>query len=151
MPHPVIYHGDLNALLKAWKDDATTKLDNGQCARLVQVLTDVGLTARWQRGPKVLDSRHLLPGTVIANFKVVDGKPKYPNEHGYHSALFHQFEGRRVIANGLPCEFSMIDQWTGKAPGTRGVAILPPWFKKANPKHDTPSNRADEFYVVLVP
>ncbi|HEV7817330.1 MAG TPA: BPSL0067 family protein [Janthinobacterium sp.] len=151
MPHPVVYQGDLTALLKKWKDEGKQKLANGECARLPQELTDVGWTGRWQRGARVLDSPHLLPGTVIANFKIVNGRPKFPNEHGYHAGLFQRFEGRRVMSNGLPCEFSMIDQWVGRAPGERGVAILPPWFKKANSVHDTPSNRADEFYVVMVP
>ncbi|MDP3671775.1 MAG: BPSL0067 family protein [Telluria sp.] len=151
MPRPVVYQGDLAALLKKWKDEKIQKLANGECARLPQELTDVGWTGRWQRGPRVLDSRHLLPGTVIANFKIVDGKPKFPNEKGWHAGLFHRFEGRRIMSNGLPCEFSMIDQWIKKAPGERGMAILPDWFKKNNPRFDEPSNRADEFYVVLVP
>lgn len=31
------------------------------------------------------------------------------------------------------------------------MAILTPAFKQKFPRFDTPSNRADEFYVVLVP
>lgn len=151
MPRPVVYQGDLAALLKKWKDEGTKKLANGQCARLPQELTDVGHTSRWQRGPRVLDSPHLLAGTVIANFKLVNGKYVFPNETGWHAGLFHRFEGRRIMTSGLPCEFSMVDQWVGKKPGERGMAILPAWFKKKNPRFDEPSNRADEFYVVLVP
>ena len=151
MPNPVVYQGNLQALLKQWKDEKIQKLANGECARLPQELTHVGHTRRWQRGARVLDSPHLLPGTVIANFKMVNGKWKYPNQKGYHAGLFHKFEGRRVMSNGLPCEFSMIDQWVKKAPGERGIAILPDWFKKKYPSMYEASNRADEFYVVLVP
>lgn len=151
MPHPVVYRGDLKILLQKWKGEGTLQLANGQCARLPQELTNVGHTSRWQRGPRVLDTPNILPGTVIANFKMVDGKLKFPNEEGWHAGLFHRFEGRRVMTNGLPCEFSMIDQWVGKAPGARGIAIFPDWFKKAHPDKYVPSNRADEFYVVLVP
>lgn len=151
MPHPVVYQGDLQALLKKWKDEETKKLANGQCARLPQVLTSVGHTSGWQRGPRVLDSPHLLPGTVIANFKLFNGKLIFPNQEGWHAGIFHRFEGRRIMANGLPCEFSMIDQWVGKKPGERGMAILPESFKKRLPEHYKPSNMADEFYVVLVP
>lgn len=151
MPHPVVYQGDLQALLKKWKDEETKKLANGQCARLPQVLTSVGHTSGWQRGPKVLDSPHLLPGIVIANFKLVNGKLIFPNQEGWHAGLFRRFEGRRIMTNGLPCEFSMIDQWVGKKPGERGTAILPESFKKRLPEHYKPSNMADEFYVVLVP
>lgn len=129
--------------------------DNGQCARLPQVLTDVGYTGRWQPGPRVIDLDYLLPGTVIANFKIVNGKPKFPNEHGYHAALFDRFWRGAKMVNGLPCEFSMFDQWKGpggsKGASRRGVAILSTEFRKANPRFDTPSNRADEFYVVVVP
>ena len=151
MPHPVIYQGDLKALLQKWKDEGTRRLANGQCARLPQVLTSVGHTSGWQRGPRVVDYPDLSPGTVIANFKFVGGRFKFPNQEGWHAGLFHRFEGKRVMPNGLPCEFSMIDQWVGKAPGERGMSILPEWFKKRFPGHYKPANMADEFYVVLVP
>lgn len=151
MPHPVVYRGDLTALLDEADGKRISFIGNGECARLPQELTEVGWTGRWQRGPRVLDSPHLLPGTVIANFKLVDGKWKYPNEHGYHAGLFIQFAHKVVMANGLPCEFIMFDQWTTKLPGERGLAVLTPAFKKANGWAATPSNSADEFYVVLVP
>jgi hypothetical protein len=106
-------------------------------------------------GPRVIDLDYLLPGTVIANFKMVNGKPKFPNEHGYHAALFDRFWRGAKLVNGLPCEFSMFDQWKGaggaKGASRRGVGILSEEFRKANPRFDTPSNRADEFYVVVVP
>lgn len=128
--------------------------DNGECARLPQVLTDVGWTGRWQPGPRVIDLDYLLPGTVIANFKFVQGKPKFPNQHGWHAGLFDRFWRGAKMVNGMPCEFSMFDQWSGakrKAAGRRGVATLTPEFKNAHPEVDLPSNRADEFYVVVVP
>lgn len=151
MPRPIIYQGDLLALLNETDNQHVLPLGGGECARLPQVLTDVGWTGRWQRGPRVLDSPHLLPGTVIANFKLVNGKWKYPNEHGFHAGLFVKFARRAMMSNGMPCEFTMLDQWQGKRPGERGMAILTDWFKKRRPDLDTPSNRADEFYVVLVP
>ena len=150
MPHPVVYQGDLEALLKKWKDEGTLKLANGQCARLPQVLTSVGHTSGWTRGPRVLDMRDLKPGTVIANFKLIDGKWKFPNQEGWHAGLFYKFEGRRVMTNSLPCEFSMVDQWVDKRPGLRGMAVLSEVFKKQNPRYDKPSNRADEFYLSLI-
>jgi hypothetical protein len=154
MPHSVIYRGDLAELLAETEKQAIDFLGGGECARLPQELTNVGHTSRWQRGPRVLDSPHLLPGTVIANFKLVDGKWKYPNEHHYHSGLFVRFFHKAKMTNGMPCEFGMLDQWQGgkpKIPGERGLSILPDWFKKKRPDMDHPSNRADEFYVVLVP
>jgi hypothetical protein len=151
MPHPVIYPGDLRALLDETDNGNIRQLANGECARLPQMLTNVGWTGRWQRGPRVLDSPHLLPGTVIANFKLVNGNWKYPNEHGYHAGIFVRFAQRAIMVNGLPCEFTMLDQWVRKRPGERGMAILSEGFKHRRPDLYTPSNRADEFYVVLVP
>lgn len=151
MPHPVIFAGDLMELMDETDNGNIKELDNGECARLPQLLTDVGWTGRWQRGRRVLDSPHLLPGTVIANFKFVNGKWKYPNEHGFHAGLFVRFAHRALMTNGLPCEFTMLDQWVKKRPGERGMAILPDSFKHRRPDLYTPANRADEFYVVLVP
>jgi hypothetical protein len=122
-----------------------------ECAALPQFLTDVGYTGRWQPGPRVIDLAFLLPGTVIANFKTVNGKPKFPNKSGWHAALFERFlHGARMV-NGLPCEFSMFDQFHGKPAASRGVAILTPEWKSAHSMYATPSNDASEFYVVVVP
>lgn len=151
MSHPITYSGDWQALLDETASGNIDQLDNGECARLPQILTSVGWTGRWQRGAKVLDSPHLAPGTVIANFKLIDGKWKYPNEHGYHAGLFVRFTNSAIMVNGMPCEFTMLDQWVGKRPGERGMAILPESFRLKRPNLYTASNRADEFYVVLVP
>jgi hypothetical protein len=107
MPHPVVYHGSFNALLKEWEEKVkqrvkeqgndglkTLMIADGQCARLPQELTAVGWSGRWQRGDRVIDvARTLKPGTVIANFKLIDGRWQYPRGtaaevHGHHAALF---------------------------------------------------------------
>jgi hypothetical protein len=122
-----------------------------ECAALPQFLTDVGYTGRWQPGPRVIDLAFVVPGTVVANFKIVNGKPKFPNESGWHVGLFHQYwHGARMV-NGLPCAFSMFDQFHGKPASVRGVAILTPEWKKAHPRYATPSNDAAEYYLVVVP
>jgi hypothetical protein len=153
------YPGDYKALAdkydKLLANDKPQWFDNGQCARLPQLLTDVGYTGRWQPGPRVVDLSYLLPGTVIANFSTVNGNSIFPNQHGWHAGLFDRFWRGAKLANGLPCEFSMFDQWKGpkssKGAGRRGVAILTPEFIRAHPDFNTPSNRADDFYVVVVP
>lgn len=122
-----------------------------ECVALPQYLTDVGYTGRWAPGPRVVDLDFLIPGTVIANFKMVNGKQVFPNRSGWHAALFDRFyQGSRMV-NGMPCEFSMFDQFHGKPAGLRGVAKLTPEWKKANPMYGTPSNDASEFFVVVVP
>ncbi len=152
----VAFQGDFDALVEeydqrlAGRDGQYIGRDR-ECAALPQFLTDVGHTSRWHRGPRVLDLSFLLPGTVIANFKLINGRWRYPNQSGYHVGLFKKFEGRALMSNGLPCEFSMFDQYKGKPAGSRGLAILPEWFKLEYPEKYTASNRADEFYVVTVP
>jgi hypothetical protein len=156
------YSGDFDALVEKYelltKNPRTRSqavIANGECARLPQELTDVGWTGRWRRGPRVLDLAFLLPGTVIANFKLVDGDWKFPNEHGYHAGLFDRFQNGKVLAYGLPCEFTIFDQYNGergpKPAGLRPMSILPDWYKQQYPRYNTPSNRADDFYVVVVP
>lgn len=147
------YPKDFDALIEDYKKNPRF-VANGECARLPQELTDVGWTGRWHRGPRVLDLAFLLPGTVIANFKLIDGQWKYPNEHGFHAGLFDRFYHGEVLANKLRCEFTMFDQYNGQTrhlPGLRPMSILPDWYIQQYPQYNTPSNRADDFYVVVVP
>ena len=160
MPHPVVYSGDLSGLLREWDEKAKQlwkeqgkvglkhlMIDNGECARLPQTLTTVGWTGRWQRGERVIDvARTLKPGTVIATFKLIDGKWQYPRPpaivHGYHAALFL---GGESYSGGKATKIHMFDQWKGKWPSPRGVPVVP------EPSQKKPCDRAEEFYVVLVP
>ncbi|NHZ64097.1 BPSL0067 family protein [Massilia genomosp. 1] len=150
MPHPVVYRGDLDDLMAEWKRTDTKKIDNGQCVRLPQEYTSVGHTSRWQRGARVLDLTTLAPGTVIANFKLVNNKWRFPNEKGWHAALFHSFADIERDAKGKPTAFFMVDQWVSKAPGKRGVKTWTAAEKKSNIKLREASNDATEFYVVVV-
>lgn len=150
-----IYQRSLDELVEHYellaKKHQKAFIANGECARLPQELTDVGHTSRWQPGARVVDLSYLNPGTVIANFKVVQGRAIFPNESGYHAALFDQFQYGAIMSNGLPCVFTMVDQWRGKNLGRRGVGIPSLEWRKAYPVYDEPANRADEFYVVMVP
>lgn len=166
MAHPVVYPGDFNALLKEWEDKAKQvhkeqgkdglkhlMIADGQCARLPQELTSVGWTGRWQRGDRVIDvARTLKPGTVIANFKLIDGKWQYPRGtaaevHGHHAALFISADS---YSGGKPTRIFMFDQWRGpmpKWPSPRPVYVRP----EAIAKTKQPCDKAEDFYVVLVP
>jgi hypothetical protein len=165
MPHPVTYTGNFNALLKEWEDKAkqtfkekgkdglqNLMIDNGECARLPQVLARVGWTGLWQRGERVIDvARTLRPGTVIANFKLIDGKWQYPRApaivHGHHAALFMSADS---YVEGKPTRIWMFDQWrngTPKWPSPRPVYVRPEPIAKTK----QPCDKAEDFYVVLVP
>jgi hypothetical protein len=168
MPHPVVYPGNMKALIdewaekykQAWKERGQAGLDalmiaNGQCARLPQELSSVGYSGRWIRGDRVIDvARTLKPGTVVANFKFVDGRWQYPhgpgvNVHGYHSGLFMHAESFST-STGKPSRFFMFDQWRGKtpkAPSPRPVRVWP----EAIARTKEPCDKAEDFYVVLVP
>jgi hypothetical protein len=144
MPHAPIYQGELDSLLAT---GAPTSYMDGECAKLPQALTDVGWTGKWQPGPRVVDLAYLNPGTVIANFKLVNGKIKYPNEHGYHAGLFYEF-GEKNPAGGY-YRIWMIDQWHNKAVGKRYKLAYTP--EEAKRQGKMPCDNANEFYVVVIP
>ena len=160
MPHSVVYPGNLNDLIKKWEEqrakdwnedhDKLTFIANGQCARLPQVLTSVGHTSRWQPGERVIDvARTLKPGTVIANFKLVDGKLKYPNAHRYHAAIFVRGEGFSIVT-GKPSQIIMFDQWIGSTPKNSHAPGTRPVWVRTDSRY-SPCDNASEFFVVLVP
>lgn len=167
MPHPVSYRGNFDELLKKWDDqnvkdwnedhDKLTFIANGQCARLVQELTSVGHTSRWQPGERVVDvARTLTPGTVIANFIFEYDKAWFPNSHHWHACLFVRGEGYSVVT-GKPSQIIVFDQWLGgrrtrkdsHMPGTRSITA---WtYEQAKVRQKAPADNANDFYVVLVP
>jgi hypothetical protein len=150
MARPVICRRNLDDVLKQWEGQ---NIDNGECARLVQVLCpDLGHTSRWQKGPRVIDVLpHILPGTVIANFVLENGTWKYPNKKGWHSGIYKQNGRDRVMPNGLPCKFTMVDQWPGQRVQERGLASAIPALIKRDARYGLPSNDADGFFIVWVP
>jgi hypothetical protein len=165
MPHPVIYPGDFDALLKKWdeqraKDTQTgtkTFLANGECARLPQELTSVGHTTRWRPGPPVVEvARTLKSGTVIANFYFEYGTGLFPSTHTYHAALFVRGEGYSVIT-GKPSQIIVFDQYNGTSkhtPGPRPIRAYT-WEQIQDVRQRTgwkieACDNANQFCVVLV-
>ena len=155
-------------LLKEWEEKSiqTVKeqgkeglkdlmIGDGECLALPQGLTSVGYTGRWQRGDRVIDvAKTLKPGTVIANFKFSDGVWQYPHGpgvkvHGYHAALFMGADSYST-QTGKPTRIFMFDQWRNpppKWPSPRPVYVRP----EAIAKLKQPCDKAEDFYVVLVP
>ena len=123
---------------------------NGECVALVQATTSVGHTSRWRRGPRVVDLSYLNPGTVIANF-VFDkqGNGSFPNQHGYHAALFVDFCGRGVSSTKAK-NMRVMDQWRTRIPNTvRQREIVARGKSKAEGSAYSDSDNADQFYVVV--
>lgn len=153
MPRPFVFRGDLEELkrkyaLLAKQGSPDAYIGNKQCARLVQVLTGIGHTSTWRPGARVVDLKYLRPGTVIANFKIDDGKSKFPNESAWHAGLFQRFEHGR-ITRGIRAHFTMIDQYPQKPVGERGVQAYS--SDEAKRLGKTPANNANEYFVVMVP
>lgn len=121
-----IYSGDVEKL------NGRAPFSDGECVALVQATTSVGHTSRWRPGPRVVDLSYMNPGTVIANF-VFDkqGNGRFPNQHGYHAALFVEFCGRGV-SSAKKRSIRVMDQWRTRIPipsgggkSSRGAKVRP--------------------------
>lgn len=160
MPHPAIYPGNFDSLLKKWaqqktsdeKEGQRTFIANGQCARLPQELTSVGHTSRWQPGECVIDvARTLKPGTVIANFLFEYDKACFPSSHGWHAALFVRGESFSTTT-GKPGKIWLFDQYNGakqKTPSARWINCYSDEHVKRYGFADCDNGSA--FFVVMVP
>ena len=123
---------------------------DGECVALVQATPSVGHTSRWRPGPRVVDLSYLNPGTVIANFVFDEqGNGRFPNQHGYHAALFVDFCGRSVSST-KPKNIRVMDQWRTRIPDTiRQREIVARGKSKAEGSAYSDSDNADQFYVVV--
>lgn len=142
---PAIHEGDLGELLARHEGKFVGR--DQECAALVQTVTSVGHTSRWQPGARVVDQNFVVPGTVIANFVFKDGKAKYPNRSGWHVAIFLDFGPRG--ADGKYTHIWVIDQWRGKTVGRRTKKAFSE--EEAKRKQIKPNNNANEYYIVDVP
>lgn len=142
----VIYKGNVDEL------EGRQPYGDGECVALPQGVTTVGHTSRWRPGPRVVDLSYLNPGTVVANFKFdSNGIGRFPNEHGYHAALFVEC-GPRSMQTGKPMRIWIMDQWRNRKPNlvhkrsveSRGDRSR----REGNPYHD--SENSDAYYVVIV-
>jgi len=123
-----------------------SKVDGGECVRLVQHYTNVGHTSTWRQGDRVLDLKFLEPGTVIANFTRQGrwpGKPK-----GNHAAFFVEFGPRGP--DGKPTSIVMMDQWTDARKKTINARTVPRRGVKLHSEGNLfdDSDNAEHFYVV---
>lgn len=76
------------------------KKGSGQCAALPQEI--LGLercpnTWRWKRGRRVMDTRGLTPGTVIATFNTNGDYHYVSHEHFAHTALFVSHDASGIV------------------------------------------------------
>jgi hypothetical protein len=85
-------------------------IGDGNCVALVQKLSDVGHTSSWKPGERVLDSKNILPGKVIATFE----NGRYPNRHTGDHAAFYLDSGPKSMKTGKPACIVMMGQWVEK-------------------------------------
>lgn len=76
------------------------KRGSGQCAALPQELLGLSRcpnTWRWKRGARVMDTKGLTPGTVIATFNSNGDYHYVPNEHLAHTALYVSHDETGIV------------------------------------------------------
>ncbi|HBZ07699.1 MULTISPECIES: BPSL0067 family protein [Massilia] len=142
---PVLYEGDLGELLAKYLGRYAGR--DQECVAFPQAVTSVGHTSQWQAGARVIEQSHIAPGTVIANFKFENGRARFPNQHGYHVAIFLEFGNRRP--GGGYTHFWVLDQWQGKTVARRNKNA---WTAEQSERfHIRPSDDAEQYYIVNVP
>jgi hypothetical protein len=76
------------------------------------------------------------------------GLARFPNEHGFHVALFMSFGSRSMASSGYT-HFWVLDQWQGHPVKRRNKNAI--GADDAKRRHILPCDNANEYYVVLVP
>jgi hypothetical protein len=146
MSRPVVFQGDLGELLVTYWQKYAGR--DQECVAFPQAVTNVGFTGRWQPGERVVDLKFLLPGTVIANFKSENGKARFPNEHGYHAALFLTFGDRNMAKDGYT-HFWVLDQWPQHPVKRRNKNAFS--LDEMTRRGWKPCDNANDYFVVMVP
>ncbi len=104
-------------------------VDDGHCARFIQIACGAGHTTQWVKGEHVQTATYISKGTAIATF---DKSGKYPTDKmGKHAAIYisHDQYGIEVW-----------DQWVGQPVHRRKIA-----YKEGDHYR---SNDGDTFYVI---
>jgi hypothetical protein len=76
------------------------KRGSGECAALPQEILGLARcpnTWRWKRGARVMDTRGLTPGTVIATFNTNGDYHWVQHEHMAHTALYVSRDDKRIV------------------------------------------------------
>jgi hypothetical protein len=108
-----------------------------------QKLTHAGHTSQWLRERRVMDSRNIAPGTVIATFE--DGR--YPNRQTGNHAAFYLHSGLNSMKTGKPAYILVMDHWKKKGQ-VSARSIYPKARKLSIGLVDDDSDNAEMFYVV---
>lgn len=116
---------------------------DGNCVSLVKNLTDVGNTARWRPDGRVMDSRNIATGTVIAKFE----NGRYPNRPTGNHAAFYLYSGPNSPRTGKPAYIVVMDQWKVKG-RVSARTVYPAVRSKTQGGIFDDSDNAEMFYVV---
>jgi len=118
-------------------------IGDGNCVALVQKLTDVGHTSSWKPGERVLDSKSILSGTVIATFE----NGRYPNHRTGNHAAFYLYSGPNSKKTGKPAYIVVMDQWVRRGFVSSRTIISRERTLSIGLVYDD-SDNANMFYVV---
>lgn len=119
----------------------------GECVGLVQEYAiGLGHTSTWRQGERVVETRHLQKGTVIANF---DGNGRWPGKmHSNHACFFWEY-GPRSMMTGLAMSIWVVEQFVASWVTKVQVRELRCQGKWKSGEWVDISNNGDAFFVVL--
>jgi hypothetical protein len=121
---------------------APDEVDNGQCARLVQVKLQAPQAKFWRRGPQVQANPDIPSGIAIATFELggtfdemqICGNVQYTNrsDHTAHAAVYLEQD-----ASGI----WVIDQWKGRGKVAKS-------YYRFTPTDSVPIHDGKKYYVI---
>jgi hypothetical protein len=89
------------------------KKGTGECAALPQEILGLARclnTWRWKRGARVMDTKGLMPGTVIATFNSNGDYHYVKGEHLAHTALYVSHDDKGIVVVHQHTKISKIQQ-----------------------------------------
>jgi hypothetical protein len=125
----------------------TPLVRGGECVGLVQEYTiGLGNTSTWRQGERVVETRDLQKGTVIANF---DNHGRWPGKkHSNHACFFWDY-GPRNMTTGIATSIFVVEQFIASFVTKVQIRELHCHGHWKSGEWIDPSNNADAFFTVL--
>lgn len=119
----------------------------GECVGLVQEYAiGLGSTTSWRQGERVVETRNLQRGTVIANF---NEKGRWPGKaHSNHACFFWAY-GQRSQTTGVAMSIFVVEQFVASYVKNVQVRELRCQGKWKSGEWIDISNNTDAFFMVL--
>jgi hypothetical protein len=125
----------------------TPLVRGGECVGLVQEYAiGLGHTSTWRQGERVVETRNLQKGTVIANF---NEQGRWPGKkHSNHACFFWAY-GPRSMTTGVATSIFVVEQFVASFVSKVQIRELRCQGKWKSGQWIDISNNGDAFFVVL--